>query len=132
MTRIATPGTNITANHSARRARCGRVRSSRRNIRFMASLRTPKLAIRATTPIFTSSVMRCCSTYNRSTEIVRLRPHCQPLIIIKLVEVARYMEDTSGFVLSQAAEASFPTEYGLFRIYGFEGRTGDRLEEAVV
>lgn len=41
------------------------------------------------------------------------------------------------FVLSQAAEAAFPTEYGMFRIYGFEGRTtlpsGEtRLEEAVV
>ncbi len=34
--------------------------------------------------------------------------------------------------MSQAAEANFPTEYGLFRIYGFEGRTGDRVEEAVV
>src|SRR5665213_12129 len=42
------------------------------------------------------------------------------------------MEDPRRFVLSQAAEANFPTEYGLFRIYGFEGRTGDRLEEAVV
>jgi GTP cyclohydrolase II len=37
-----------------------------------------------------------------------------------------------GFTLSQAAEADFPTEYGLFRIYGFEGRTGSRVEEAVV
>jgi GTP cyclohydrolase II len=40
--------------------------------------------------------------------------------------------DPPGFVLSQAAEAHFPTEYGLFRIYGFEGRTGGRVEEAVV
>lgn len=37
-----------------------------------------------------------------------------------------------GFTLSQAAEADFPTEYGLFRIFGFEGRTGLRVEEAVV
>lgn len=40
------------------------------------------------------------------------------------------------FELHQAAEADFPTEYGQFRIYGFEGRTrtaeGVRLEEAVV
>ena len=42
------------------------------------------------------------------------------------------MEDPAAFVLTQAAEADFPTEYGLFRIYGFEGRTGDRVEEAVV
>jgi GTP cyclohydrolase II len=41
------------------------------------------------------------------------------------------MEDPATFVLSQAAEADFPTEYGLFRIYGFEGRTGSRLDEAV-
>jgi GTP cyclohydrolase II len=42
------------------------------------------------------------------------------------------MQDPAAFVLSQAAEADFPTEYGLFRIYGFEGRTGSRVEEAVV
>jgi len=34
------------------------------------------------------------------------------------------------FQLTQAAEANFPTEYGDFRIFGFEGRTGSELEEA--
>src|SRR5882757_8120098 len=46
------------------------------------------------------------------------------------------MDSPANFKLHQAAEADFPTEYGPFRIYGFEGRTstGDqvRLEEAVV
>jgi GTP cyclohydrolase II len=46
------------------------------------------------------------------------------------------MRLTPTFELSQAAEANFPTEYGLFRIYGFEGHFhaagGDRVEEAVV
>jgi GTP cyclohydrolase II len=42
------------------------------------------------------------------------------------------MADPANFVLSQAAEAHFPTEYGLFRIHGFEGRAGNRIEEAVV
>jgi GTP cyclohydrolase II len=42
------------------------------------------------------------------------------------------MNNSTGLILSQAAQAHFPTEYGLFRIYGFEGRTGDRVEEAVV
>ncbi len=46
------------------------------------------------------------------------------------------MDHTPQFQLTQAAEAAFPTEYGMFRIYGFEGRTeapeGTRLEEAVV
>lgn len=42
------------------------------------------------------------------------------------------MQDPADLVLSQAAQANFPTEYGLFRIYGFEGRTGGRVEEAVV
>ena len=40
------------------------------------------------------------------------------------------------FELLQAAEADFPTEYGHFRIFGFEGRTttdaGVHVEEAVV
>jgi len=38
--------------------------------------------------------------------------------------------------LTQAAQANFPTEYGQFRIFGFEGRTGGKpepkVEEAVV
>src|SRR5215813_9324644 len=33
---------------------------------------------------------------------------------------------------SKVAEAEFPTEFGLFRIYGFESVSGDRSEEAVV
>ncbi|MBI1788808.1 MAG: GTP cyclohydrolase II [Acidobacteria bacterium] len=34
--------------------------------------------------------------------------------------------------LTQVAEADFPTRFGQFRIYGFEGRWQDRVEEAVV
>jgi GTP cyclohydrolase II len=44
-----------------------------------------------------------------------------------------FMESPPNFPLSQAAEADFPTEYGLFRIYGFVGRSDStRAEEAVV
>lgn len=43
-----------------------------------------------------------------------------------------FMQNSAGFQLTQAARADFPTEYGLFHIYGFEGRTGLRVEEAVV
>ena len=42
------------------------------------------------------------------------------------------MDESPTFRLNQAAQAHFPTEYGLFRIYGFEGHTGNKLEEAVV
>jgi GTP cyclohydrolase II len=43
------------------------------------------------------------------------------------------MESPPNFQLSQAAEADFPTEYGLFRIYGFVGRIAStHAEEAVV
>lgn len=41
------------------------------------------------------------------------------------------MENPAGFELIQAAQADFPTEHGRFRIHGFEGRTGGRVEEAV-
>jgi GTP cyclohydrolase II len=45
------------------------------------------------------------------------------------------MRSTPTFELSQAAEANFPSEYGLFRIYGFVGHFHaagrDRVEEAV-
>ena len=33
--------------------------------------------------------------------------------------------------LAKVAEADFPTQFGRFRIYGFEGGAGDRTEEAI-
>jgi GTP cyclohydrolase II len=43
------------------------------------------------------------------------------------------MDNTSTLRLDKAAEADFPTQFGQFRIYGFQGRYDDgRLEEAVV
>lgn len=43
-----------------------------------------------------------------------------------------FMPKPASLELSQVAEADFPTEYGLFRIFGFEGRMGNKCEEAVV
>jgi len=37
-----------------------------------------------------------------------------------------------AFELSKVAEADFPSRFGQFRIYGFEGRTNGVVEEAVV
>jgi GTP cyclohydrolase II len=37
-----------------------------------------------------------------------------------------------AFELCKSAEADFPSRFGHFRIYGFEGRTGDIVEESVV
>jgi len=34
--------------------------------------------------------------------------------------------------LTKVAEADFPTEFGVFRIFGFEAPAGDEMEEAVV
>jgi len=42
------------------------------------------------------------------------------------------MTNFSGLRLTKVAEAAFPTQFGFFRIYGFEGRDGDATEEAVV
>ena len=36
------------------------------------------------------------------------------------------------FKLRRIAEANFPTEFGQFRIFGFEGESGGEMEEAVV
>jgi GTP cyclohydrolase II len=36
------------------------------------------------------------------------------------------------FQLSKVAEADFPSRFGHFRIYGFEGRIDGVVEEAVV
>jgi GTP cyclohydrolase II len=42
------------------------------------------------------------------------------------------MNDNSAPHVSKVAEAEFPSEYGLFRIYGFEAVSEGRTEEAVV
>jgi GTP cyclohydrolase II len=42
------------------------------------------------------------------------------------------MNNTSALRLRKVAEADFPTQFGLFRIFGFEGVFDDRVEEAVV
>src|SRR6266550_2462917 len=42
------------------------------------------------------------------------------------------MQISSKFRLQKVAEADFPTRFGQFRIYGFEGRLDDVVEEAVV
>jgi GTP cyclohydrolase II len=42
------------------------------------------------------------------------------------------MQTLATFRLAKIAEASFPTAFGYFRIYGFEGHFADRVEEAVV
>ncbi len=42
------------------------------------------------------------------------------------------MNNFSGRRLIKVAEADFPTQFGSFRIYGFEGCDGDLIEEAVV
>lgn len=42
------------------------------------------------------------------------------------------MQTPSALRLHKAAEADFPTRFGHFRIYGFEGRLDHRVEEAVV
>src|SRR5208282_1920520 len=42
------------------------------------------------------------------------------------------MNNTSALRLRKVAEADFPTQFGLFRIFGFEGAFDDRVEEAVV
>lgn len=42
------------------------------------------------------------------------------------------MPTPAAFRLAKIAEARFPTAFGHFRIYGFEGHFSDHLEEAVV
>ena len=42
------------------------------------------------------------------------------------------MNNSSALRLTKVAEADFPTQFGFFRIYGFEGRDGDLTEQAVV
>jgi GTP cyclohydrolase II len=41
------------------------------------------------------------------------------------------MKISPALRLTKVAEAGFPTQFGRFRIYGFEGRAAHRVEEAV-
>jgi GTP cyclohydrolase II len=41
------------------------------------------------------------------------------------------MSNSAAPRLAKVAEADFPTQFGRFRIYGFEGGAGDRAEEAI-
>jgi GTP cyclohydrolase II len=41
------------------------------------------------------------------------------------------MKDSFALQLQKVAEADFPAQFGLFRIYGFEGRSGELCEEAL-
>jgi GTP cyclohydrolase II len=42
------------------------------------------------------------------------------------------MNNPTSAGLNKVAEAEFPTQFGLFRIFGFESKIGSRTEEAVV
>ncbi len=42
------------------------------------------------------------------------------------------MKNSTALRLIKVAEADFPSQFGLFRIYGFEGRDDGKVEEAVV
>jgi GTP cyclohydrolase II len=42
------------------------------------------------------------------------------------------MNNSSVVRLQKVAEADFPSQFGRFRIYGFQGISGDRMEEASV
>jgi GTP cyclohydrolase II len=41
------------------------------------------------------------------------------------------MNKSASLRLNKVAEANFPTQFGLFRIYGFDGRANGAVEEAV-
>ena len=42
------------------------------------------------------------------------------------------MDNAASARLTKVAEAEFPTQFGLFRIFGFQAAAGSRTEEAVV
>ena len=53
-------------------------------------------------------------------------------IIMKVTIDSLRMASTTAFQLIQAAEADFPSRFGHFRIFGFEGKYPSGTEEAVV
>src|SRR5260370_34767875 len=101
-------------NQRASCMRCLSVRLWRRSRRRTALLRTPRPAIDAMSPIFTSSVTMCSCTgahYNGVSSI--------PLSMAKIPSIQ----------VTRVAEARFPTRFGEFRIFGFIGVADDGREE---
>ena len=77
------------------------------------------LASEATTPSLTSRLRRSCSTRSHYNKRNLNNSHDK-------------MPNTAAFRLEKVAEANFPTRWGQFRIFGFAGHYGERVEEAVV
>src|ERR1039457_4307186 len=100
--------------------RCTSVRSSRINILWKPPKRTRMLASEP-------------ATASRSSRVTR---YCGASIFRALGSADHYNENKAlNFVekmISKIAEANFPTRFGHFRIYGFEGVYDDSREECVV
>src|SRR5262245_17729421 len=108
----------MVAKPSASFMRWINVLSWRRSMRLKRSLRTRMLAREAATASLISNVTRCSSS-TRSCE------HYNESIIDPTVTPATVE-------LVKVAEAEFPSRFGRFRIYGFEGHDKSGVEEAVV
>src|SRR5580700_1614978 len=99
--------------------------------------RAKMLAMEAIVPSFTRSENR---SEKELSDMRRGRRQCsapKPLYIIEAVRFPQNdpsMDKLSALMLRKVAEAEFPTQYGCFRIFGFEGASsnGVRQEEAVV
>ena len=89
------------------------------------------LASEAATASCTSSVTRCWSSIPRHSNAGR-QPGLRPARGIMGFPIdIQMMAASSTIRIEQVAEANFPTEYGVFRIFGFR-TSGAEPEEAVV
>src|SRR5438045_9731001 len=93
-------------------------------MRLAPENRVRMLASEATTPSFTSSVTRDASAIDIGGPPVHYNNRFRH-------PKTCCMQISSTFRLRKVAEADFPTRFGQFRIYGFEGSSDDVVEEAV-
>src|SRR4029077_134565 len=93
--------------------RCRSVRSSRISIRWNALKRDRMLARDAATATRNNKVASCCGSSMARLSIIIMKARSLPM-------------------LTKVAEANFPSRFGHFRIYGFEGMYNQEMEECVV
>src|SRR5438270_5179867 len=114
----------MTAKMKASCRRSFTMRSSRRSIFWIRANRIRMLAMEAETATLTRRAASCCcSDIGKECQEGGTGTVHDSIIVISLSQ--------QDFKLNKVAEADFPSRFGRFRIYGFEGVRPEETEEAV-
>src|SRR5579871_4580240 len=105
-------------------------------MRWNAAKRERMLASEAATATRRSSVARCWASsiwgHYRWNRIRTIPEPSEGAALPGMSHFAAGNYNESSAMLTKVAEANFPSRFGHFRIYGFEGLYGGEIEECVV